>query len=194
MVAFHIVIFASPLKSVWHFTRSACYCPAVATESHLSRDWLFNWRVALLAWWWCSKCAVLCCSKKNNSLNWNAFIEESVFMANGNTTTIMSTVWWLQSMTNLWAPHLAASMFHSCCYCTLGSSGILLQTSGFNFVRTFYNPKGKCLPFLKLTPTLGKIAQAVTNIHMDWVDFGQCQEFWCQSSSYVFEGKLPVWL
>ena len=55
-------------------------------------------------------------------------------------------------------------------------------------------PNSKCLPFLWLSPTLWQMPQDVTNIHEDWADFCQCQEFWWHFLSFVLEGKRPFWL
>ena len=70
--------------------------------------------------------------------------------------------------------------------------GYVIQAS---FLCTpFLSKKGKCSPFLELTPTPRQMPRDVTNISEDWADFCQCQEFWCHFLSFVFSGKWPFWL
>ena len=55
----------------------------------------------------------------------------------------------------------------------------------------FLFKKGKCSPFLELTPTLWQMPRDITNISEDWADFCQCQEFWCHFLSFDFLENGP---
>ena len=55
---------------------------------------------------------------------------------------------------------------HRLCRCDVAVAAAALEIRpGFIFVRTLFVQKGKCSPFLKLTPSLRQMPQDITNIH-----------------------------